>query len=273
MVCDYSFLEKWETKSPYEPIRWGGTRCSKGTGLYNYYYDTDTSEDTTRTIPVSYNNRDLYPSSSSCKLITKKNIYWPIHKYETLSEYITPWIKCIRDNQTITTGIDYVSNNKYVWIPPSREEKLRAQIQANLRPHLLRATRTDSDHTALMSQNNDIAEQRARLLLRDMIGEEAFRQYLKRGFITCLGPSGIRYRVTGGHNRIVAYVKNAEGRYVPFEELCIVVTEPMPFTDWVIWRKLMCEGDEFALRKIANITKLAQPNPAIYAETPARAIA
>jgi len=260
-----------ETKSLYEPIRWGGTHSSKG--LYYYFNNYETkSEDTTQT---SYNNQ----------FITTKNIYWPIHKHETfLSESITsvtPWIKCMKDNQIITTevdyvsntNIDYVSNNEYVWIPPSREEKLRAQIQANLRPHLLRAARTDSDHTALMSQNNDMAEQRARLLLRDMIGEEAFRQYLKRGFITCQGPSGIRYRVTGGQNKIVAYMKNAQGRYVPFEELCIVVTEPMPFTDWVIWRKLMCEGDEFALRKIANITKLVQLNPAIYAETPARAIA
>ena len=50
------------------------------------------------------------------------------------------------------------------------------------------------------------------------------------------------------------------------ELLCIIVNQPMPFTDWVIWRKLMCEGDEFALRKISVITKTSTLNPTIRVE-------
>jgi hypothetical protein len=165
------------------------------------------------------------------------------------------------------------ASNLYTWAPMSKADQFRAQMRQNLKPQIMVKDRLVDVECAknakLMQMNGDKAELRARLLLRDMIGEKDFRRYMTRGFIICKGRSGMMYKITGGYDKIVSYVLQA-GKWVEQEMLCIIVHEKMPFTDWVIWRKLMCEGDEFALRKIAVITKLGSST---YIAAPAMAVA
>jgi hypothetical protein len=103
------------------------------------------------------------------------------------------------------------------------------------------------------------AERRARSLLHDLIGDEKFQRYIRKGFIMVEGRSGTLYKISGGHNQIISYVKEASGRFVPYETFCVVFKAyDLPFTDGVIMRKLLVEHDEFALRKLANVARVPE---------------
>jgi hypothetical protein len=117
-----------------------------------------------------------------------------------------------------------------------------------------------SRNDLLMSQNCSAAELRARELLAEMIGWDAYVQYLKRGFIVCKGRTGLLYVIYGGHRMIDCY-HQVDGKYKIQERICIKFKDlydsptcgPLPFTDGVIMRKLLVEYDEFGLRKLANV--------------------
>lgn len=97
-------------------------------------------------------------------------------------------------------------------------------------------------------------EGKARRLLRDLVGEGAFKQYLKRGFVTVQGPSGLLYQVSPGY--ITSYAKTKSGKYRRCEGMCVVFkNQGLPPTDAVIMRMLLCQRDEFGLRSYANIIK------------------
>jgi hypothetical protein len=103
------------------------------------------------------------------------------------------------------------------------------------------------------------AERRARSLLHDLIGNDEFERYIRKGFIMVKGRSGTLYKISGGHNRIISYVKDATGRFVPYENFCVVFkVYDLPFTDGVIMRKMLVEHDEFALRKLANVGRVSE---------------
>lgn len=104
----------------------------------------------------------------------------------------------------------------------------------------------------LMNYNRNDDEQRARGLLREMIGDEEFRQYLRRGFIVVKGKSGMRYVVRGGYSTIACYTQDPDGKYRVKERLCLQFDHEMAHTDGVIMRKLYIENDEFYLRKISG---------------------
>ena len=105
----------------------------------------------------------------------------------------------------------------------------------------------------------DGAELRARALLREMISPREYFKYLKTGFLTVFGRSGMVYRVSGLYKKIRCYVRNNSGKYEAFEDLCIVFNgefNNLPYTDWVIMRKVLIENDEFGMRKVAISSKV-----------------
>ena len=133
----------------------------------------------------------------------------------------------------------------------SKQEILKNRIAKNLRPSI------EAKNGSLMALNRDPAERRARRLLSDLISREEFKRYLVRGFIMVKGRSGILYKIAGGHQQIISYVKNAEGRYEPFESFCVVFQDSrLPWTDGVIMRKLLIDTEEFKLHQIANVFKI-----------------
>jgi hypothetical protein len=108
----------------------------------------------------------------------------------------------------------------------------------------------------LMRHNCDEAEWRARGLLREMIGQEEFARYMKRGFITCKGKSsGHIYVIRGGRATVECLHWDGK-KFVLTEKLCVQFTNDLPHTDGVIMRKLFVENDEFSLRSVSNISKI-----------------
>lgn len=118
-----------------------------------------------------------------------------------------------------------------------------------------------SRNDLLMSHNCNDDELRARGLLRDMVGDEAYRRYLKCGFITCVGvATKMIYVVRGGYSNVDCYRRLVDGSYRLYESVCIQFKDQqLPFTDGVIMRKLMIENDEFSLRKNGNVRRLQEP--------------
>ncbi len=148
----------------------------------------------------------------------------------------------------------YISGRK------TKEEEIRDRLRANLQPEIVTRNRN------LWGISLTEEEIRARTLLLELIGETAFRRYLRRGFIMVQGRSGTLYKVSGGDVKIISYIKDASGKYVPNESFCVIFSyAKMPFTDGVIMRKLIIENDEFALRKRANVFKISDQEKAQFA--------
>ncbi len=93
------------------------------------------------------------------------------------------------------------------------------------------------------------AEQRARDLLRQQLGEEGFALLLRRGYLEIPSPSlpdrSYRIPYTQG---MVDVIENG----LATMRLCIVPTRWVPDCDLVIMHKLLIEGDEARYLRVAN---------------------
>lgn len=155
-----------------------------------------------------------------------------------------------------TATTDAATATCYNALPPTPREALRAQIRSQL------AGRFPSSH--LPRVNVESPESRARRLLESMIGRERFRKYLARGFVTARGRSGLLYKITP--SGMTSYAEDERGGLGKAEYLCVHFRDPgMPPTDRVIMRLLMAEHDEFGLRRVANISRLAHGGATLLA--------
>lgn len=94
-------------------------------------------------------------------------------------------------------------------------------------------------------------EEKARYLLRNMIGEAAFRGYMKNGFISYRGASGLAYQIFPGHRAVKVWNQGAV-----IETICLVFQDPsLPDTDAVIMRLLMLENNEEEFRRLAHVQR------------------
>jgi hypothetical protein len=84
-------------------------------------------------------------------------------------------------------------------------------------------------------------------LLRQLVGQDEFRRYLKYGFVMVQGASGLRYQIRRG--RHVVDVWNERGRV---DGICVYLTGNFPPTDDTITRMLMAERDELELWRRGN---------------------
>jgi hypothetical protein len=124
--------------------------------------------------------------------------------------------------------------------------EMRSRIRSQL------ACKFNTKHLNIVKETTP--EAKARGLLREMIGDKAFLQYVKKGFITVRGRTGLMYKVSP--SGIWSYAPKPDGKYDHFEYICIVFKQHgIPPTDAVIMRKLLIEHDEFGLRKAANVSK------------------
>lgn len=107
--------------------------------------------------------------------------------------------------------------------------------------------------------DNNPREFRARETLRRIIGNLAFKKFIKDGFITIKAKSGLVYRVFPGHKMTMVY-----DRGVLIEKLCVVLKGDFPPTDSLIMRYLLILNDEDDFKKqaikhnIVNIDKISK---------------
>jgi len=97
-------------------------------------------------------------------------------------------------------------------------------------------------------------EEKARALLRSMIGDGAFRRYLKDGFVSYKAKSGKVYQIPGQGMVTVWNHGKAE------QKLCLVFQKSdMPPTDSVIMRLLILEHDEAEFIRLAKTWSAGSP--------------
>lgn len=183
-------------------------------------------------------------------------------------EYLSSW----DDAGTSATGYDIQSSNNYnynykttriynnnieftyaatgeilrktTWrspvIPP--EERMRRIIQERMAPIvIIRGKKRESLSIAI-----DEREERARQTLRRIIGQQAFRKFIRDGFITVVSKSGLTYRIYPGHGMTDVY-----DRGIMVERLCVVLQGRFPPTDSLIMRYLLILNDEGEFSKYA----------------------
>jgi hypothetical protein len=94
-----------------------------------------------------------------------------------------------------------------------------------------------------------VAEGRAKVLLRQLVGEAEYERLVKRGYLEITSPSipGRIYRVPYFQG-MVDVIEDG----VSTMRLCVVPTRWVPDPDVVIIHKLLIEGDEARYLRVAN---------------------
>lgn len=116
--------------------------------------------------------------------------------------------------------------------PVDPAARLRRMIQKRMGPAIHRS-RTS------LSIAMDIREERARQTLRVVIGEQAYRRFIRDGFITVVPKSGLTYRIHPGHGMTQVYDKGKQ-----IDLLCVVLKGDFPPTDALLMRYLLILNDE-----------------------------
>lgn len=144
-----------------------------------------------------------------------------------------------------TEGNICLGSNGVEWsMPASKQDFARRQMRSNL----VIKTKTRAEEFALQGapQNELLALE----TLREMVSEEAFRKYLKYGFILVEGQDGRVYQIF----RNKWHTKVWRGGQL-IEEICVRISSDVkaPATDNVVAFKTMIEADEDEFRKIGNV--------------------
>ena len=172
---------------------------------------------------------------------------WSNSKTDATTSYL-------EDNCKVTTS-KYAYNNwkfddtsgwYYRWecgtphvVSKSPQEKLREILQRRQAP-LVIVSRKTMDHTS------DFREMRARETLKRVLGDDKFKSFLKRGFISVRAKSGLIYQIFPGYGMTTVY-RNGE----MIERLCVVLRGNFPDTDSIIMRYLLILNDEKDFRSHA----------------------
>lgn len=184
---------------------------------------------------------------------------WDVHDGTTGYIDRDGWI--LHENPNYATGgppriwvRDGVTWQGDILIPSeaSKQEKLRHKIRCQMQPdlrklfgHLPRAAQMGADFSN--AKQNELV---ALGLLRSMVAPEVFRKFLKSGFVTVEGPSGLVYQVLRRSHLIYVW---EEGTRVA--SLCVYLQDHnIPPTDEVVAKMLICECDEADIWKRANVS-------------------
>jgi hypothetical protein len=139
------------------------------------------------------------------------------------------------------------------WIKPTAAQLMRYKIQNQL----MSGSRWPKKYLNQVKQNDP--ESKARKLLREIIGDVVYRTYLKNGFLTVQGKSGLIYKIMRGtfKESVRVLAPLASGGYAEFSDICIGSKRgTLPPTDDVITRMMMAIGDERGLHRIGNSWRL-----------------
>lgn len=181
------------------------------------------------------------------------------HKYSTTcSSYeddwsgtsYLQWRRVGRNDDTYWCTYDWPDINRKK--PPSH--RLREIIQARIGPVII-STRKP------MPEPDDVREIRARETLHRVLGDQKFRTFLRKGFISVRGKSGLVYQIFPGHG-----VTNVFRDGEKIERLCVVLRGNFPPTDSLIMRYLLILNDENKFRGYAIKHSINQPTELVVDE-------
>ena len=156
----------------------------------------------------------------------------------------------------VAQGVTYrVYNGNYpvwgdsaVYYPTKTpKERLREILDSRMAPGILSSCKP-------LGVPNDVREMRARETLLRVLGEDKFRDFVRRGHVTVRGKSGLIYQIFPGHKITQVYDR---GKMV--ERLCVVLNGEFPPTDSLIMRYLMILNNEQQFRSFAIKHGVSQP--------------
>ena len=170
---------------------------------------------------------------------------------DTISLVSSDTAKIIRGaaDWTRISQSEWYGKYDYGYASPSPSTRLRRILRDRHSP----AIRTSRRPVGL---SEDEREGRARETLRRVIGTDAFRRFLKHGFVSVRGKSGLVYQIFPGHGITNVY---DHGKHV--DRLCVVLSGRFPPTDSLIMRYLLILNDERDFRKQAIQHALKKKTP------------
>lgn len=145
-----------------------------------------------------------------------------------------------RETNSTSTTIDWYSiySSKQLWVDaPAKPVDPVSRIREVLRQRSCPAIKIRGRRS--LSSDTDVREQRARTTLRRMIGEKGYRRFLKDGFVTLVGKTGLVYCIHPGHKMTDVY---DNGKLI--DRACVVLNGNFPPTDSLIMRYLLILNDE-----------------------------
>jgi hypothetical protein len=182
---------------------------------------------------------------------------WGYNDNSSTDACTTNWLKYDYGTDATTVNVKRVCNDMeqimFRWnticdgkrwreVPARRltpEEQLKEILQKRQAPLVIAARKT-IDHTS------DLREMRARETLKRVLGDEKFKSFIKKGFVSVKAKSGLVYQIFPAHGITAVY---RDGEMV--ERLCVVLRGEFPPTDSLIMRYLLILNDEKDFRKHA----------------------
>ncbi len=172
---------------------------------------------------------------------TTGEVYIPIKGYDSCGTSTLNWnynIELTTGTATATvSSINYHDNWKIY--KPTLKEHISKIIKSRCSPLVITKRKS-------MNFSNDIREQRARETLKRIIGPQKFIGFIKHGFISAKGKSGLVYQIFPGSGITHVFEKGTL-----IERLCVVLKGNFPPTDSLIMRFLLILNNEQQFRSLS----------------------
>lgn len=217
---------------------------------YNYTYTSGTGG------TVSVNSTQIYDPTQNYALRFTNNdgSHYSINGLVTTTNYNFGY--GYYDNAATTTFqfLEYATTAatakaNFIWngqwtglaIEPiiSIAEQIKKAIRTRIAPVIF-------THAKPLGFTKDLREIRARETLQRVIGEERYRSFLKKGFISVRAKSGLFYQIYPGHDFTKVY---DNGKMI--DRYCVVMNGGFPPTDSLIMRYLLILNNEEMFKSYA----------------------
>lgn len=173
---------------------------------------------------------------------TSTGIYIPINNGYTTSNCGTSTLNWNYNYElyrgTGTSTINYYENECLIY-KPTLKENISNIIKSRCSPMILTKRKS-------MVITDDVREQRARETLKRIIGKQKFIGFIKHGFISVKGKSGLVYQIFPGSGITHVFEKGTL-----IERLCVVLKGNFPPTDSLIMRFLLILNNEQQFRSLS----------------------
>jgi hypothetical protein len=118
-------------------------------------------------------------------------------------------------------------------------ERLKETLRMRVAPRIY-------THAKPLGFTKDLREIRARETLHRVLGEEKYKAFLRKGFISVMAKSGLVYQIFPGYDFTKVY-----DRGVMIDRYCVVLQGNFPPTDSLIMRYLMVLNNEQQFKSFA----------------------
>lgn len=218
----------------------GGMYCNTNAATND---GSDTTGGTTYRIQTwTDNNTATYPIGWDTGTATTTTVEMNVLQFRILD---TPYTQYAQGANYTIRVYNGVADTTGYWAygtcspPKPAAERLREILNSRMAPGVLSSCKP-------LGYTQDVREVRARETLRRVLGEDRFRDFVRRGFVSVRAKSGLVYQIFPGSDFTKVY---DNGKLI--ERLCVVLLGGFPPTDSLIMRYLMILNNEQQFRGYA----------------------